>query len=416
MIKNIKGTKDLLPETTYNIQDIENHLNRFMYIHGYGEIRTPIFEATDLFTRSVGENTDIVNKEMYTWQDQNGQSLTLRPEMTASVVRAYIQKQLWKTEPISKFYYIGPSFRRERPQKGRLRQFHQFGVEAIGSSNPEQDAEIISIAYNIYQMFGIKELSIKINTLGSDEVRPKYIEALKKSLSKFKSAFNKSEYERLQKNPLRILDSKNKDIQSLINEHAPNIFDYISKDDKQHFKKVLEILDTMEIPYTQDKNLVRGLDYYNRTVFEVVSDTLGGQDALCGGGRYDKLIQQLGGAEIPAIGFAAGMERLMLAMDLENNQIVQTDIYIINVEEDLIEQSMLLADDIRKNLGVAVYVDSLRRSLKSQLRHANKMNAKYTIIMDSETVKNKTVVIKNMSEKIQESIKLNNIVSYFESE
>ena len=416
MIKNIKGTKDLLPETTYNIQDIENHLNRFMYIHGYGEIRTPIFEATDLFTRSVGENTDIVNKEMYTWQDQNGQSLTLRPEMTASVVRAYIQKQLWKTEPISKFYYIGPSFRRERPQKGRLRQFHQFGVEAIGSSNPEQDAEIISIAYNIYQMFGVKELSIKINTLGSDEVRPKYIEALKKSLSKFKSAFNKSEYERLQKNPLRILDSKNKDIQSLINEHAPNIFDYISKDDKQHFKKVLEILDTMEIPYTQDKNLVRGLDYYNRTVFEVISDTLGGQDALCGGGRYDKLIQQLGGAEIPAIGFAAGMERLMLAMDLENNQIVQTDIYIINVEEDLIEQSMLLADDIRKNLGVAVYVDSLRRSLKSQLRHANKMNAKYTIIMDSETVKNKTVVIKNMSEKIQESIKLNNIVSYFESE
>ncbi len=416
MIKNIKGTKDLLPEKTYNIQDIENHLNRFMYIHGYGEIRTPIFEATDLFIRSVGENTDIVNKEMYTWQDQNGQSLTLRPEMTASVVRAYIQKQLWKTEPISKFYYIGPSFRRERPQKGRLRQFHQFGVEAIGSSNPEQDAEIISIAYNIYQMFGVKELSIKINTLGSDEVRPKYIEALKKSLSKFKSAFNKSEYERLQKNPLRILDSKNKDIQSLINEHAPNIFDYISKDDKRHFKKVLEILDTMEIPYTQDKNLVRGLDYYNRTVFEVISDTLGGQDALCGGGRYDKLIQQLGGAEIPAIGFAAGMERLMLAMDLENNQIVQTDIYIINVEEDLIEQSMLLADDIRKNLGVAVYVDSLRRSLKSQLRHTNKMNAKYTIIMDSETVKNKTVVIKNMSEKIQESIKLNNIVSYFESE
>jgi histidyl-tRNA synthetase len=416
MIKNIKGTKDLLPETTYNIQDIENHLNRFMHIHGYGEIRTPIFEATELFTRSVGENTDIVNKEMYTWQDQNGQSLTLRPEMTASVVRAYIQKQLWKTEPISKFYYIGPSFRRERPQKGRLRQFHQFGVEAIGSANPEQDAEIISIAYNIYQMFGVKELSIKINTLGSNNVRPKYIKALKKSLSKFKSVFNKSEYERLQKNPLRILDSKNKDIQSLINEHAPNIFDYISKDDKQHFNKVLAILDTMEIPYTQDKNLVRGLDYYNRTVFEVISDTLGGQDALCGGGRYDKLIQQLGGAEIPAIGFAAGMERLMLAMDLENNQNVQTDIYIINVEEDLIEQGMLLADDIRKNLGVAVYVDSLRRSLKSQLRHANKMNAKYTIIMDSETVKNKTIVIKNMSEKIQESIKLNNVVSYFESE
>ena len=416
MIKNIKGTKDLLPETTYNVQDIENHLNRFMHMHGYGEIRTPIFESTELFRRSVGEDTDIVNKEMYTWEDQNGQSLTLRPEMTASVVRAYIQKQLWKIEPISKFYYIGPSFRRERPQKGRLRQFHQFGVEAIGSYNPEQDAEIISIAYNIYQMFGVNQLSIKINTLGSNNIRNKYIEELKKILSKFKSIFNESEYNRLQKNPLRILDSKNKDIQELTDKHAPNIFDYISSDDKQHFKKVLEILDAMKIPYTHDSNLVRGLDYYNRTVFEVISDTLGGQDALCGGGRYDNLITQLGGSDIPAMGFAAGMERLMLAMNLENNQNTQTDIYIINIEEDLINYSMKLADDIRKNLGVAVYIDSLRRSLKSQLRHANKMNATYAIIIDSNTVKDKTVIIKNMEQNQQKSVKADNVISYFESE
>ena len=416
MIKNIKGTKDLLPETTYNVQDIENHLNRFMHMHGYGEIRTPIFESTELFRRSVGEDTDIVNKEMYTWEDQNGQSLTLRPEMTASVVRAYIQKQLWKIEPISKFYYIGPSFRRERPQKGRLRQFHQFGVEAIGSYNPEQDAEIISIAYNIYQMFGVNQLSIKINTLGSDNIRNKYIEELKKILSKFKFIFNESEYNRLQKNPLRILDSKNKDIQELIDKHAPNIFDYISSDDKQHFKKVLEILDAMEIPYTHDSNLVRGIDYYNRTVFEVISETLGGQDALCGGGRYDNLITQLGGSDIPAMGFAAGMERLMLAMNLENNQNTQTDIYIINIEEDLINHSMRLADNIRKNLGVAVYIDSLRRSLKSQLRHANKMNATYAIIMDSNTVKDETVIIKNMEQNQQKSVKVDNVISYFESE
>lgn len=416
MIKNIKGTKDLLPETTYNIQDIENHLNRFMHIHGYGEIRTPIFEPTELFIRSVGKNTDIVNKEMYTWEDQNGQSLTLRPEMTASVVRAYIQKKMWKIEPISKFYYIGPSFRRERPQKGRLRQFHQFGVEAIGSYNPEQDAEIISIAYNIYQMFGVNQLSIKINTLGSDDIRNKYIEELKKSLSKFKSILNESEYNRLQKNPLRILDSKNKDTQELIDKHAPNIFDYISIDDKKHFKKVLEILDAMEIPYTHDANLVRGLDYYNRTVFEVISDALGGQDALCGGGRYDNLIAHLGGTDTPAMGFAAGMERLMLTMSLENNQNTQTDIYIINTEEALINESMRLADNIRKNLGLAVYIDSLRRSLKSQLRHANKMNATYTIIMDSKTIKDKTVIIKNMEENQQELIQIDNIISYFESE
>ncbi len=416
MIKNIKGTKDLLPEVTYNIQDIENHLNRFMHIHGYGEIRTPIFESTELFRRSVGEDTDIVNKEMYTWDDQNGQSLTLRPEMTASVVRSYIQKQLWKVEPISKFYYIGPSFRRERPQKGRLRQFHQFGVEAIGSCHPEQDAEIIAIAYNIYQMFGVNKLSVKINTLGSDNVREQYITQLKKSLSKFKSSFNKSEYNRLENNPLRILDSKNKDIQELVKKHAPNIFDYISNEDKKHFEEVIQILDTMEIPYIHDMNLVRGLDYYNRTVFEIISEQLGGQDALCGGGRYDNLINQLGGADVPAMGFAAGMERLMLAMNLENNQTTQTDIYIINIEQDLINQSMKLADEVRKNLGLAVYTDSLRRSLKSQLRHANKMNATYTIIMDSNTVKDNTVVVKNMEKNQQEAILIDNLISYFESE
>ena len=416
MIKNIKGTKDLLPEETYNIQDIENHLNRFMHLHGYGEIRTPIFESTELFTRSVGQDTDIVNKEMYTWNDQNGQSLTLRPEMTASVVRAYIQKQLWKVEPISKFYYVGPSFRRERPQKGRLRQFHQFGVEAIGSYHPEQDAEIISIAYNIYQMFGVNKLSVKINTLGSDDVRNKYTNQLKKSLSKFKSIFNESEYQRLENNPLRILDSKNKDIQALVKKHAPNIFDYISKEDKHHFETVLQILDAMEIPYNHDTNLVRGLDYYNRTVFEIISDQLGGQDALCGGGRYDNLINELGGADIPAMGFAAGMERLIIAMNLENDQNTQTDIYIINTEQTLIDQSMKLADDIRRNLGVAVYTDSLRRSLKSQLRHANKINSKYTIIIDSNTVENNTVVIKDMEQNQQESVTIDNVISHFESE
>ena len=416
MIKNIKGTKDLLPEETYNIQDIENHLNRFMHLHGYGEIRTPIFESTELFARSVGQDTDIVNKEMYTWNDQNGQSLTLRPEITASVVRAYIQKQLWKVEPISKFYYVGPSFRRERPQKGRLRQFHQFGVEAIGSYHPEQDAEIISIAYNIYQMFGVNKLSVKINTLGSDDVRKKYTNQLKKSLSHFKSIFNKSEYQRLENNPLRILDSKNKEIQALVKKHAPNIFDYISKEDKYHFETVLQILDAMEIPYTHDTNLVRGLDYYNRTVFEIISDQLGGQDALCGGGRYDNLINELGGADIPAMGFAAGMERLIIAMNLENDQNTQTDIYIINTEQTLINQSMKLADDIRRNLGVAVYTDSLRRSLKSQLRHANKINAKYTIIIDSNTVENNTVVIKDMEQNQQESITIDNVISHFESE
>ena len=415
MIKNIKGTKDLLPNSTYDLQDIENHLIRFLHIHGYGEIRTPIFETTELFSRSVGENTDIVNKEMYTWEDQNGQSLTLRPEMTASVVRAYVQKQIWKIEPISKFYYIGPLFRRERPQKGRLRQFHQFGIEAIGSQNPEQDAEVISIAYNIYKMFGVEDLSIKINSLGSDNIREKFAKDLKNSILKFKSVLSESELNRLEKNPLRILDTKNNEIKKIIRDNAPNISDYISTEDKNHFKSVLEILDDMSIPYTHDDFLVRGLDYYNKTVFEVISNKLGGQDALCGGGRYDKLISQLGGSDIPAMGFAAGVERLMIAMNLEHNQTTNTDIYIVNTESSLISQSMIIADDIRKNLGVAVYVDTLRRSLKSQLRHANKMNSKFSIILDSNTSNENTVSIKSMEENTQEEIDINNIISYFES-
>lgn len=415
MIKNIKGTKDLLPNSTYDLQDIENHLIRFLHIHGYGEIRTPIFETTELFSRSVGENTDIVNKEMYTWEDQNGQSLTLRPEMTASVVRAYVQKQIWKIEPISKFYYIGPLFRRERPQKGRLRQFHQFGIEAIGSQNPEQDAEVISIAYNIYKMFGVEDLSIKVNSLGSDNIREKFAKDLKNSILKFKSVLSESELNRLEKNPLRILDTKNNEIKKIIRDNAPNISDYISTEDKNHFKSVLEILDDMSIPYTHDDFLVRGLDYYNKTVFEVISNKLGGQDALCGGGRYDKLISQLGGSDIPAMGFAAGVERLMIAMNLEHNQTTNTDIYIVNTESSLISQSMIIADDIRKNLGVAVYVDTLRRSLKSQLRHANKMNSKFSIILDSKTSNENTVSIKSMEENTQEEIDINNIISYFES-
>jgi histidyl-tRNA synthetase len=417
MIKNVKGTKDLLPNATYNIQDIEQHLNTFMNIHGYGEIRTPIFESTELFSRSVGEHTDIVNKEMYTWEDQNGQSLTLRPEMTASVVRTYIQNQLWKQEPISKFFYIGPLFRRERPQKGRLRQFHQFGVEALGSKYPEQDAEVIAMAYNIYNMFGLDKLSVKINSLGQSDIKSKYGKALQKSMMDFKDVFSEQEWIRLNNNPLRILDTKNNNLKKIINENAPNIFDFISTDDKKHFNKVTSILDSMNIPYEHDVKLVRGLDYYSRTVFELTSSELGAQDALCGGGRYDNLVSDLGGANIPAIGFAAGIERLILAMKLSNNDTINTDIYIISNEEEYIEYVMTLADKMRKELGVAVYTDTLRRSIKSQMRHANKMNAKYSIIINKELFKNsKKLLIKNMTDNNQEEISEEKIIDFFQSE
>ena len=416
MIKSIKGTKDLLPTDVFNIQDIEKHLVQFLSIHGYGEIRTPIFESTELFARSVGEHTDIVNKEMYTWIDQNGQSLTLRPEMTASVIRAYIQKQIWKSEPISKYFYIGPAFRRERPQKGRLRQFHQFGVESIGSDNPEQDAEVISMAYNIYKMFGIDKLSVKINSLGSIDCRQKYSKDLKESLKKFRNDFNENEIKRLENNPLRILDTKNKKIRKIIEENAPSIFNYISNDDKKHFDMIKKILNELNIPYIHDQGLVRGLDYYTKTVFEITSDTLGAQDALCGGGRYDNLVENLGGKSVPAIGFAAGLERLLISMNLENEENMFTDIYIVNQETQIIPQIMNLADIIRKELGVSVYVDSLRRSMKSQLRHADKLNAKYCIIFDYEKLKTEKVYIKNMNENEQQIIHVEKIISYFEQD
>ncbi|SVD05503.1 uncharacterized protein METZ01_LOCUS358357, partial [marine metagenome] len=250
----------------------------------------------------------------------------------------------------------------------------------------------------------------------SENIREKYGNDLKESLIKFKNKLNESEINRLEKNPLRILDSKNKDTQKIVSNNAPNIFDYISNKDNEHFNKVTNILDELKIPYTHDQKLVRGLDYYTKTVFELISSDLGGQDALCGGGRYDNLVQELGGQNIPAIGFAAGMERLILAMNLENNENINTDIYIINVESIYIPKAMQLADLLRKELGVAVYVDSLRRSIKSQMRHANKMNAKFSVIFDVENLNQDKIFIKNMNENKQDTILIDNIISYFESE
>ena len=265
-------------------------------------------------------------------------------------------------------------------------------------------------------MFGIDNLTIKINSLGSGNIKQKYGDDLKATLMNFENEFRESEKIRLKNNPLRILDSKNTIIQEIINKNAPNIFDYISEEDHQHFKEVISILEYLNIPYIHDQKLVRGLDYYTKTVFEVTSDNLGAQDALCGGGRYDNLVQQLGGNNIPAIGFAAGMERLILAMDLEENENINTDIYIINTENSYIKEVMQLGDQIRKELGVAVYIDSLRRSMKSQMRHANKINAKFSIIFDSKNLNENEVFIKNMNKNTQKSILINNVISYFESE
>ena len=317
-INLLKGMHDLLPADTKNWKQIENLLHNFFEIHGYDEIRPPVIERADLFNR-IGEQTDIVNKEMYSWEDQGGDQIALRPELTASVVRSYIQHNMDKLNKVTKLYYIGPSFRRERPQKGRQRQFYQYGVEAIGSEHPEQDAEIISMAYNIFDMLGIKDLELVINSVGSQETKNKYSKVLKDFLSGHIDKLSDTSQTRYHKNPLRILDSKRKEEQAIIKD-APSILDSLNKYELEHFNDTKRFLDKLNIPYVVDPNLVRGLDYYTLTTFEIRTQEIGAQDALCGGGRYNNLVEELGGKSTPSIGFAAGIERLMLALNFDKDE------------------------------------------------------------------------------------------------
>ena len=412
-IRNIKGTKDILPDDSRLWLETESIIHNFMSLHGYNLIRTPIFEKTELFNRSIGDDTDIVNKEMYTWDDIDGTSLTLCPESTASVVRSYIQNHMGSISPIQRLYYIDPSFRRERPQKGRQRQFTQYGVEAIGSLNPEQDVEVMLIALRIYQMLGIDDLEVHINCIGSKETRERYIASLKQYLEPHKNELSDTSKLRLDTNPLRILDSKSdKDIK--IVSSAPSITDYLSKEDESNFNSIQSLLSDLNIKYTINSQLVRGLDYYNNNIFEIISDNIGSQSALCGGGRYDRLINQLGGKSTPAVGFAAGLERLMLLLKEKSDNIkTDTDIYVIPSTEEYISSSLVIADRLRNKLGIKVISETLRRSLKSQMREANKVNAQFVVIIGQEGVSEGEVLIKNMSDGSQTNASIETIEDYF---
>jgi len=412
-IRNIKGTKDILPNESDVWIYLENYIHNFFKNFGYKEIRTPSFENTELFLRSIGKETDIVSKEMYSWIDQGNNNLTLRPELTAPVVRSYIQHQLGKQKKSHKLYYVGSSYRRERPQKGRFRQFKQFGLEAFGSAFPEQDAEIISMAYLLYDSLGVENLKLKINSIGSKENRKEYANILKEYFSKFKDKLTSTSKKRLSYNPLRILDTKI-DFEIELVKKAPKIIDYISKEDKKHFESMLAILDNLNIPYTIDDYLVRGLDYYSRTVFEIQANSLGSQNALCGGGRYDYLVEELGGPYTPAIGFAAGLERLIMAMNIINNEIIKNpNIYIISIGDEAIEFSLKLANQLRLKKNLIIINDTLRRSLKAQMKDANRLNTKYSIIIGEEELSKKIVSIKNMETGNQEELPIDKIIDYF---
>ena len=412
LIRNIKGTKDILPKDSKLWLETESIIHNFMSLHGYNLIRTPILEKTELFKRSIGEETDIVNKEMYTWTDLDGTSLTLRPELTASVIRSYIQNKLGNTSLLERVYYIDSSFRRERPQKGRQRQFTQYGVEAIGSDNPEQDAEIILIALRIYQMLGIKDLDVNINSIGSQSSRLDYTRALVDYLKPYEKELSDISQQRINTNPLRILDSKSeKDIKIL--EHAPLISDFLTKKDAKNFEEILNILSKLNIAFTVNSKLVRGLDYYNGMTFEIISDKIGAQSALCGGGRYDMLVEFLGGKSTPAVGFAAGLERLILLLKEQEEISHDIDIYIVSINNEAIGESLKIADRLRSSLGIKVVTDTLRRSMKSQLREANKYNSKFVILIGVDELKKGEVTIKNMEDSSQINASIDDIENYF---
>ena len=412
--RSIKGTYDVLPDVSNKWKNIESYIHKSLNRAGYNEIRTPIFENTELFKRSVGSDSDVVSKEMYSWIDQGGTDLTLKPEYTASVVRSYIQNNLGASLPVSKLYYIGDLFRRERPQKGRYRQFRQFGIEAIGSKYPEQDSEVISIAYNLITGLGINDITLKLNSIGSSETRKNYRQALLKFLKPKYDQLSETSRNRFDSNPLRILDTKNKSEIELLKK-APKITEYLSKEDDLHFSEVKTYLNDLSIPFTLDTNLVRGLDYYTRTTFEIASNTLGAQDAICGGGRYDKLVGSLGGKPSPAVGFAAGLERLLLAMgdknELANKEIKK--IYLIGLGNKARSTMMKILNNIRSS-GYYVEFDSLRRSLKAQLRESNKLGASITIIIGEQEMEEQCAQIKDLTSGNQESVPFDSIISYIE--
>ena len=409
-IRSIKGTQDILPSQSHRWQVLEATIHNTMDTYGYSEIRTPAFERTELFSRGVGEETDIVSKEMYSWTDQGGENLTLKPELTAPVVRSFIQHNLGGQSPINKLYYIDALFRRERPQKGRYRQFHQFGIEAFGSEHPEIDAEVIALAMSVFNDIGLTGLTLKLNSIGSPECRSDYRNALRDFLKPHFNDLSETSQKRFENNPMRILDTKIPHEIEILKE-APNISDSLTAEDKAHFEEVCSLLDAMGIQYLIESNLVRGLDYYTRTTFEITSTELGAQDAICGGGRYDGLVETLGGKPTPGIGFAAGMERILLALGDDDLSGKTTQVYIVGLGDGVRPTVAKLAEDLRQN-NVRTNFDPLRRSMKAQMREANKCGATIAIIIGDKELVTGRGEVKDLSSGVQQKIDIKSLVDH----
>ncbi|HEY6952715.1 MAG TPA: histidine--tRNA ligase [Bacteroidota bacterium] len=408
--KSIRGTKDILPADSSLWQSAEEVIRRVMVAFNYQEIRTPIFEQTTLFSRSIGEMTDIVSKEMYTFLDRSKESVTLRPEGTAAALRAYIQNNLGELSPLSKLYYLGPMFRQERPQAGRLRQFHQFGVEALGSSAPSLDVEIMLIPLEVYRKLGISATALWINSVGCPQCRPPYKEKLVAELRKVYDKLSPESQARLEANPMRVLDSKDERDQEAT-KHVPLIKDHLCSECANHFGEVQAILDNLKIPYRVNGRLVRGLDYYTKTAFEITSTALGSQDALAGGGRYDLLVEELGGKPTPGVGFAAGMERLMMVLQKTGSMMTTLQapvLFIVGLDEASRSWAFAAATRLRSK-GISVELDYLGRSLKAQMREANRQEALNVVVVGDTELKSGTAKIKNMKTGNEHSFQLDRI-------
>jgi histidyl-tRNA synthetase len=404
------GTHDLLPEDSFKWQHLEERVRKKISFYNYKEIRIPIFEETDLFSRSIGEDTDIVQKEMYTFLDQGKRSLTLRPEGTAGVVRAYLEHSLGEKSPLVKLFYFGPMFRQERPQKGRLRQFHQFGVEAIGSLEPSLDAEMIELAVKICFDLGITDFKLHLNSIGCPKCRPIHRDEFLSYMKDKVGELCEDCKTRYLRNPLRMFDCKKEGCIEKLKD-APVMVDFLCDECKNHYELVKEFLNELKIDYFEDKRLVRGLDYYTKTAFELKSKLLGTQDTLCGGGRYDLLVEELGGKNTPAIGFAAGIERYILALKMQKKLDLgdkNLDLFIITLGDKAKTFAMKLMKDLRaKNL--ICETDYLSRSLKAQMREADRQKAKKVLIIGEDEMKKGRAILKDMESGEQGEIELEKI-------
>lgn len=408
-----RGTNDFLPGEVEKWQYLEGLIRDLFAKYHYKEIRTPIFEHTELFLRSVGETSDIVSKEMYSFEDKGLRHVTLRPEGTAGTVRAFVENKLFSQSLPVKLYYTGPMFRYDQPQAGRYRQFHQFGCEVLGSADPLVDAEVITFAVDLFSQLGLESLSVLINTVGCDHCRPRYQQALKDYFSQYKDQLCPTCLERLEKNPLRLLDCKEEGCKAVAAK-APTTLEYACDDCKAHFEKVCAYLESVGIKYEVDTTLVRGLDYYTQTAFEVIMNKVGSQqNAICGGGRYNKLVSEIGGDDIPGMGFAAGMERVLLTIEEEGIELPvkqDIDVYVAPLGEAAKEVCFKLVHDLRQQ-GLIVETDYLSKSVKAQMKTADKNNARYAIIIGDDELANGTAVVRNMLESSQETIPFADIMN-----